>query len=103
MGSATKSLRHLNQDGTYVVTMLTFSLFGAMLLSLFSTSGKKAKFVGCVSKREDLNLIGNWLKEKNLKIDVDSTFPIKDLPLALERQKSKNKVGRVVIKVEGGW
>lgn len=76
-------------------------LLGAMVLSLFN--GKKAAFVECHSKRQDLELVGGWMSNGSLKIDVDSTYAIKDIRKALERQGNKAKVGRVVIQVEGGW
>ena len=99
--SATKAMGMLNPKGAYVVTLPTLSLLLGMILSVFN--GKKAKFIGCHSKRDDLDLVGKWIQEGRLKIDVDSTFPVKDLEQAIQRQNSKDKVGRVVIHVEGGW
>jgi NADPH:quinone reductase-like Zn-dependent oxidoreductase len=99
--SATKAMGKLNPKGSYVVTTYTWSLFAAMLLSWFN--GKNAKFIGCRSKREDLDLVGKLLKDRSLHIDVDSVFPVSDLEKAMERQSSDLKLGRVVIKVKDGW
>ncbi|KAL3934123.1 MAG: hypothetical protein SGARI_003526 [Bacillariaceae sp.] len=62
-----------------------------MFLSLFNK--KKAKFIECFSKREDLDLIGGWMQEGKLQIDVDRTYPIRDLEQAMARQKDKTREG----------
>jgi NADPH:quinone reductase-like Zn-dependent oxidoreductase len=99
--SATKCIGKLRPKGCYVTTLPTGSLVMGMILSLFT--GKGSKLVECNSNRADLELVGSWLTDKKLSIDVDSTFDIKDLEEAIERQNNRAKVGRVVIKVEGGW
>merc|ERR1711976_1145478 len=90
-----RSFQYLNRRGVFVVTLPSMGLL------LFN--GKKAAFVECHSKRQDLELVGGWLSNGSLKIDVDSTYAVKDIRKALERQGNKAKVGRVVIQVEGGW
>jgi len=96
-----RSFQYLNPRGVFVATLPSMGLLGAMVLSFFN--GKKAAFVECHSKRQDLELVGGWLSNGSLKIDVDSTYAVKDIRKALERQGNKAKVGRVVIQVEGGW
>ena len=96
-----RSFQFLNPRGVFVVTLPSMGLLGAMVLSFFN--GQKAAFVECHSKRQDLELVGGWLSNGSLKIDVDSTYAVKDIRKALERQGNKAKVGRVVIQVEGGW
>lgn len=81
--------------------MLTGSLFAAMFLSLFN--GKEAKFVSCHSTREDLELVGEWMKQGKLKVDVDSVFAIHEIEKALIRQSNKSKLGRIVLRVKDGW
>jgi len=76
-------------------------LVAAWVVSWFNR--KSASFVDCASKREDLELVGQWLADGSLKVDIDSTFPIKDLDKAMARQADKSKVGRVNIKVLDGW
>jgi len=101
--SATKAMRRLNRKGAYVVTLPTFRLYVAKFLSMYN--GKRAKFVQCHSNRQDLELVGKWLKEGSLKVEVDTTYAIRDLERAVERQRSKTKLpgARVVVKVKGGW
>jgi NADPH:quinone reductase-like Zn-dependent oxidoreductase len=98
--SAIKSLGKLNSKGTYVTPLPSWSLALAMFLSLFT--GKGAKFVGCRSKKEDLELLGKWL-EDGMKVEIDSKYPISKLADAIQQQRKRTKTGRVVVKVEGGW
>ena len=53
--------------------------------------------------RGDLELVGSWLQKGNLSCAIDSMYNIKDIDKARERYKDSKKLGRVVIKVEGGW
>jgi NADPH:quinone reductase-like Zn-dependent oxidoreductase len=99
--SAVRAMRILRPKGAYVVTMWTWSLLAAIFLSIFN--GKKAKFIECFSKREDLDVVGKWLQEGKLRIDVDSTFPVRNLEQAMTRQNDKSKLGRVLVQVDHGW
>jgi NADPH:quinone reductase-like Zn-dependent oxidoreductase len=99
--SATRCMRKLSPNGAYVVTLPSVGLFVAMFLSLFNK--KSAKFIACQSKRSDLDLMGTWIKQGRLEIDVDSVFPIHEIEKAIARQNSSLKVGRVVIQVKDGW
>jgi NADPH:quinone reductase-like Zn-dependent oxidoreductase len=99
--SAVKFIDKLNPKGTYVVTMLSGSLILAKFLSIFN--GKKAMFVECHSNRKDLELVGEWLKQNKLQMDVDSQYAIQDLERAMVRQNDTSKSGRVVLQVKDGW
>jgi len=72
-----------------------------MFLSLFNR--KKASFVECKSTRQDLELVGEWLSNGSLKVDIDSMYAVREMKNALKRQRDNSKVGHVVIQVEGGW
>ena len=62
----------------------------------------KAVMVQC--NKSDLDIIGDWLKSSDIcSIKIDSTYSIKDIQEAWERQDGDKRSGRVVIKVEGGW
>lgn len=98
--SALQCFKLLNPKGSYVTTLPTLSLVAGMFVSMFN--GKRASFVECDSKVNDLQLVGEWLAD-GLVVNVDSTFPIRDIDKALSRQQDKSKVGRVVIQVLGGW
>jgi NADPH:quinone reductase-like Zn-dependent oxidoreductase len=103
--SATQCMRKLQPKGTFVATIPSFSLVMGMVLSFFfRRENKSVKMVQCHSNRADLDLVASWLIiDKKLLIDVDSTYDIKDIEKAMARQQDKAKVGRVVIRVEGGW
>jgi hypothetical protein len=90
----------LTRKGVYVTPLPSWSLLGAMTLSLFT--GKCAKVVGCHSKKADLEQFGSWLEE-GLNVEIDSICSIKDVSQAFERQRERTKTGRVIIKVEKGW
>jgi len=96
-----RSFKYLKPKGTYVVTIPSMGFLTAKFLSLFN--GKKASFVECKSVSKDLELVSGWLSSGELKIDIDSTYSIKDIGDALKRQVDKAKVGRIVIQVEEGW
>lgn len=96
-----RSFRYLNRGGAVVVTLPSMGLLAAMVGSFFN--GKKTAFVEVHAKRKDLELVGEWLSSGSLKVDVDSTYAVKDFRKALERQGNKARVGRVVIQVEDGW
>merc|ERR1712154_247509 len=67
-------------------------------------TGKRLETVMCWSKRKDLELIGEWMTSGKIhSVPIDSIHDVKDIQDARERQEDPKKLGRVVIKVEGGW
>ena len=53
--------------------------------------------------RQDLELVGEWLKAGGIIVPIDSIYNVKDINDARQRQDSGKKSGRVVIKVADGW
>jgi alcohol dehydrogenase len=98
--SPLQCFKHLNPKGSYVTTLPSLGFVVGKFISLFN--GKSSGFVQCAPKRKDLELVGEWL-EGGLIVDIDSTFPIRDMKSALARNGDKSKVGRVVIQVSDGW
>ena len=97
---APKCMRHLKNKGAYVATLPSVGLFMGKFVSIFN--GKSSMFIECKSRRDDLELIGAML-EDGMCVDICSTFKIKDINRAIVKQADRNKIGRVVIEVEGGW
>mmetsp|Transcript_25548 Transcript_25548/g.55293 ORF Transcript_25548/g.55293 Transcript_25548/m.55293 type:complete len:322 (-) Transcript_25548:683-1648(-) len=97
-----KGRRWLKDRGSFVNALPSMGqlLFG-WLWPLVTR--KRLATVGVRSKKEDLELVGNWIKDKKLTIDVDSIHDISAFATAWERQRDASKTGRVVIKVDGGW
>eukprot|EP00568_Trieres_chinensis_P004185 CAMPEP_0183299280 /NCGR_PEP_ID=MMETSP0160_2-20130417/6056_1 /TAXON_ID=2839 ORGANISM="Odontella Sinensis, Strain Grunow 1884" /NCGR_SAMPLE_ID=MMETSP0160_2 /ASSEMBLY_ACC=CAM_ASM_000250 /LENGTH=334 /DNA_ID=CAMNT_0025461491 /DNA_START=26 /DNA_END=1030 /DNA_ORIENTATION=+ len=96
-----KTKKALKKTGAYVATLPSGGLIRDLILSKLSS--QKVAQVMVKPKREDLNLVGEWLSKGTLKIDVDSCFKVKDLNKAISRQDGSDKVGRVVLDVGGGW
>jgi len=96
-----KTLQKLGDGGVWVVTLLTWAFSGGLLRTLFSS--KSVQFISVKSKKDDLELVGSWLADGTLTVDIDSAYPVKDLSSACRRQRDRTKVGRVVVEVEGGW
>jgi NADPH:quinone reductase-like Zn-dependent oxidoreductase len=92
--------RALRDRGTYVTTLPDASLLTGMARALFTS--KRCRFVQVESKRADLELVGGWLRE-GLSVPIDSRHRIVDLEVALARQKDRDREGRVVVDVTGGW
>jgi len=93
-------LSYLKPKGNIVLTgMEGRHLYGMMRAKL---SGKGYSMVMDESRKNDLELIGRWLKD-GFKIDIDSTFKVKDIENAASRNRDKDKKGRVVVQVNEGW
>jgi len=111
-----KDLRSLSYDvifdttGKYSYSKLKYALKknGKMvstipnITTMLPFNRSKAVMVQC--NKADLDIIGDWLKSGDISsIKIDSTYSIKDIQEAWERQDGGKRSGRVVIKVEGGW
>ncbi len=90
----------LRTGGTYVTTLPDASLIAGIARALFTS--KRCRFVQVASRRADLELVGGWLSD-GLEVPIDSRHRIADLAIALERQSDRDRVGRVVVEVAGGW
>lgn len=90
----------IRPGGSFVTTLPDMALITGMLHALFTS--KRCRFVQVVSKRADLELVGDWLSN-GLEVPIDSCYKIADLGAALKRQTDRNRVGRVVVDVANGW
>lgn len=76
---------------------------GHLVVTMFVNFKNKAfHLVNATPIRNDLNLLVEWAKEGKIKVPIDTVFDVKDITLAIQRQREKT-AGRVVIKVDGGW
>jgi len=98
---AAKSLKFLKAKGKMVLTAPNLSHLWGFFVSLFS--GRSITFFIVQSKKNDLELIAEFLKKGELKVDIDSTYSIKNIDNALVRNRDKSKSGRVVVRVENSW
>jgi NADPH:quinone reductase-like Zn-dependent oxidoreductase len=99
--SILKGTTWLKPRGTFVTTQPSLvSVFLGWFYQLIT--GKKIGVVMCASKKEDLELVGKWMTDGTLKIEVDSEYKVSDFDNAWKRHKGP-KQGRVVLQVEGGW
>lgn len=98
--SAVSCMSKLKSKGVYVTTLPSWSLVAGTFLGFFN--GKSAKMVTVESKRQDLDRISSWISD-GLKIEIDSVYDIGNIGTAMKRHQERSKVGRIVLKVDGGW
>jgi NADPH:quinone reductase-like Zn-dependent oxidoreductase len=98
--SSFQETRHLlNAGGAYVTLLPSLSLFGGMLLSLFSS--KRCTFVTVQSRTADLEQLGAWLAAGDLDASVERTYPLAEARDALARLQSGVVQGKLAIRVQG--
>ena len=91
----------LNRGGTYV-DLHPWSLLTGSIHSLIA--GKRCRFAQVKSKREDLDVLGQWLADgMKLPITVESRFPVRNLGEALQKRLDPSRSGAIVVDVKGGW
>ena len=95
-----KATRLLKPRGAIVGTAPTLPLVWNAVKSLFSS--KRSSWVLVKSKRADLELVGKMLAAGDLEIPI-TTFKVCEMSSAAAKQADRQKVGRVVVKVEKGW
>ncbi len=88
----------LNRGGAYVTLLPSASLFGAMLLSLFSS--KRCRFVTVQSRAADLEQLAAWMVSGELKASVEETFPLSDLSIALSALDSGSVRGKLALRID---
>jgi NADPH:quinone reductase-like Zn-dependent oxidoreductase len=94
-------MRHqLARGGGFVTTLPTAGLVAGKVMTLFSS--KHCHMLVVRGDSKDLEQVAGWVAA-GTKVPIDSTFPIRDLGKALERQASGKTQGKVVIDVETGW
>jgi len=55
-------------------------------------------------KKSDLDLVGKWMVDDRVIVDIDSVYKISDFAKAWKRQDGGKKTGgRVAIQVQDGW
>jgi len=96
-GSCAKVLK---EGGNYVTTLPGLSLFTGKIRAMFTS--KNCHFVNVLSKRADLELVGDWFND-GMQVPIDSRHKIADLENALKRQNDPERTGRVVVDVADGW
>jgi NADPH:quinone reductase-like Zn-dependent oxidoreductase len=79
----------------FIVEALKMRLWPAFL------GGGKRKYVAFFpdSKYEDLELVGNWMKEGKVKPIIDQKFSFEQAPKAFEKLKSGRAKGKIVVDV----
>lgn len=98
---ARQCLSHLYHGGAYISTLPSWSWVVGLVMSQFTS--KKVAMVEVKSKKDDLELIGEWLQQGLVDCNtIDSQFKIKDMDKALARHEDR-LAGRVVLQVKGGW
>lgn len=94
----------LKPNGRVVSTLphIDSMLFGSWLYP-FLFRGKFSKMVLCRSNRADLQLLASLLESKAVHVSIDSVHDVKNFQEAWTRQDDREKTGRVLIKIDGGW
>ena len=76
----------------------------AMLSFPALMAGKRCRFAQVQSKRDDLELLGQWIADgMELPILVESRFPVRNLGEALQKRLDPARSGAIVVDVQGGW
>ncbi len=97
MSSFQKTRHLLGPGGAYVTLLPSASLFGGVLLSLFSS--KRCTFVTVQSRAADLERLGGWLASGELRASVERVYPLADVASALTALDSGAVQGKLAVKV----
>jgi len=92
--------KSLTAKGAYVTTVPNVNFLLGVLKACCSS--KTDSLVRCASKKDDLDLIGQYLTD-GLQIAIDSHFNITDLDAAFKRSLDKDRQGKIVIDVADKW
>lgn len=80
------------------------SMIASMSLRPSWLGGGKRKFSGfftAPSRREDLEQIGNWMREGKIKAVIDSTYSFENAVEAFERSKTGRAKGKILVDLRG--
>jgi len=88
----------LKPSGTYVSLLPSPSLFLGMARALFSSKHCKMMVVQPVAS--DFDQLAAWFDEGKLKPMVDTSYPLEEVPKALERQRAGDVRGKIAITVD---
>jgi len=98
MSSFAKTRHLLSRGGAYVTLLPSASLFGGMLLSLFSS--KRCTFITVQSRSADLEQLGAWMAAGDLDASVERTYPLSQVGDALGALQSGAVRGKLAIRVQ---
>jgi NADPH:quinone reductase-like Zn-dependent oxidoreductase len=89
--------RLLKPGGTYVTLVPSPALLASAARSLFTS--KRCRFVIVQSRAADLEQLARWFDEGKLKAGVERSYPLAEVPLALQRLASGEARGKLAITV----
>ena len=98
--SFSKTRHSLKPGGTYVTTLPSPAFALDKLKTL--VSAQSCKMILLKPLPADLELLGKWLTE-GLKVPIDSTIPVREVPAALQRMIGGEMKGRIVVEVATGF
>ncbi len=88
------------QVGAPINLSATKSITSRLLLPSCLGGGKrKFEFFQARHVPEDLKQLGLWLAEKKLRVVVDQTYELEDLPKAFETLKKGRNAGKLVVHI----
>ena len=88
----------LESGGSYVATLPSPRLFAGMARALFSS--KRCTFFIAKSEPADLDQLAAWFDAGTLKAAVERSYPLAELPVALERMRTGAARGKLAITVD---
>lgn len=98
--SYSKCLRSLKPEGRLVLANPKFNqMLRAPITNL--VGGKKVFFAFAKDRAEDLQFVADLIAAKELEVVIDRTFPLEEVAEAHRYVESGNKVGHVVVDVDG--
>lgn len=94
-----RSCRHLlKTGGRYLTTLPRPKLLIHKLIALF-TSSKKVKTFLMKSKGDDLRILSDMITKNQLKIFIDSVFPLERIADAHRRAEEYTTEGKIVVRI----
>jgi NADPH:quinone reductase-like Zn-dependent oxidoreductase len=88
----------LKSGGRYLTTLPRPKLVIHKLISLF-TSSKKVKTLLMKSNGDDLRILSGMISENQLKIFIDSVFPLEKIADAHRRAEEYSTEGKIIIQI----
>ena len=96
-----RSCRHLlKPGGRYLTTLPRPKLLMHKLIALF-TSSKKVRTFLMQSKGDDLRILSDMITKNQLKIFIDSVFPLEKIAYAHRRAEEYTTEGKIIVKIVG--
>lgn len=91
--------RIMSPNGRYVTLLPSLGFVTGLVRALFSD--KACRMLAVTSRTETLEQLATWMADGRLHHAIDSTYPLEELPQALERLRSRELKGKVGVTVEG--